>query len=111
MVSCISHDHHLVLILFPDVVFIVATLAILYIVRVKRKDRVCKECSSVEVEDVTHWLLRCPAWSSHRQPLLAFAQSHTENQEGTVYLLSCACRNYNILSIIMSMWHACFRKH
>ena len=77
---------------------------------VKREDRVCQECSSSEVEDVTHWLLRCPAWSSHRQPLLAFAQSHTEDQESTAYLLSHACRNYYILSI-MSMWYICFRKH
>ena len=37
---------------------------------VKREDRVCKECGSGEVEGVTHWLLRCPAWSSLRQPLL-----------------------------------------
>ena len=41
--------------------------------KVKREDRVCKECNSDEVEDVTHWLIRCPACSSHQQPLLAFA--------------------------------------
>ena len=73
---------------------------------VKREDRVCKECNSGEVEDVTHWFLRCSAWSSHRHPLLAFVQSPTKDEEGTAHLLSCACRNYNILSIIMSMWYA-----
>ena len=77
---------------------------------VKREDRVCKECNSSEVEDVTHWLPRCSAWSSHRQPLLAFVQSPTEDEEGTDHLQSCACRNYNNLCIIMSMWYACFGK-
>ena len=31
---------------------------------VKRKERICKECNSGEVEDVVHWLLRCPLWNS-----------------------------------------------
>ena len=69
----------------------------------KREDRACKEYNSGRLEDVTH--LRCSAWSSHRQPLLAFVQSPTEDEEGTAHLLACACRNYNILSIIMSMWY------
>ena len=47
----------------------------------KRENRVCKECSSGEVQDVTHRLLRCPAWSSYRQPLLTFAQFNTEEDE------------------------------
>ena len=67
-------------------------------------------CTSNEVEDVTHWLLRCPAWNSLRQPLLPEVRSHTEDAEGTAHLLSLACRNYNILSTIMSMWYARFGK-
>ena len=31
---------------------------------VRREDRVCKECNSGEVEDMGHWLLRCPAWTT-----------------------------------------------
>ena len=77
---------------------------------VKREDRLCKECTRNEVEDVTHWLLTCPAWNSHRQPLLPEVQSHTEDAEGTAHLLSLACRNYSILSTIMSMWYARFGK-
>ena len=77
---------------------------------VKREDRLCKECTSNEVEDVTHWLLRCPAWNSLRQPLLPEVRSHTEDAEGTAHLLSLACRNFNILSTIMSMWYARFGK-
>ena len=37
---------------------------------VKREERICKECNSGEVEDVIHWLLRCPTWNSQRQPLM-----------------------------------------
>ena len=77
---------------------------------VKRKDRVCKECNSGEVEDVTHWLLRCPAWSSHQQPLLTFA--HPNAEEEIRQLICClVCRNYNILACIMSMWDARFGSH
>ena len=49
---------------------------------VKREDRLCKKCTRNEVEDVSHWLLRCPAWNSLRQPLLPVFQSHTEDAEG-----------------------------
>ena len=80
---------------------------------VMREDRVCKECNSGEVEDVTHWLLRCSAWSSHHQPLLAFVQSPTEDEEGTAHLLSCACRNYNsvyyYVNVVCSLWQAIVR--
>ena len=37
---------------------------------VKREERICKECNSGEVEDVSHWLLRCPTWNSQRQSLM-----------------------------------------
>ena len=77
---------------------------------VKREGRLCKECTRNEVKDVTHWLLRCPAWNSHRQPLLPEVQSPTEDAEGTAHLLFLAYRNYNILSTILSMWYARFGK-
>ena len=38
----------------------------------------CKECGSGEVEDVEHWLLRCAAWKTIREPLLAIAHEHQE---------------------------------
>ena len=78
---------------------------------VKREDGVCKECNSDEVEDVTHWLLRCPAWSSHQQPLLSFAQPSTEEEEQTAHLLAHACRNHKLLACVMSMWDARFGRH
>ena len=63
---------------------------------VAREERVCKECESGEVEDVEHWLLRCEAWKSHREPLLALMYEHQEADDGNLaaFLLSFACRNY-----------------
>ena len=43
-----------------------------------REERVCKECESSEIEDAEHWLLRCEAWKSHREPLLVLMQEHQE---------------------------------
>ena len=53
----------------------------------KRENRVCKECNSGahEVEDVTHWLLKCPAWTrgaidSHYWHLPSPAQKMKDRQ-------------------------------
>ena len=35
-----------------------------------REERMCRECQSGKVEDVTHWLLECDAWRMECQPLL-----------------------------------------
>ena len=81
---------------------------------VKREERVCKECDSGEVEDVVHWLLQCSAWDHLRQPLLAAMDEVMEDfsvqneKEKAALILSLACRNYRILSIINSMWSARF---
>ena len=75
----------------------------------KREERVCKECDSGEVEDVCHWLLQCSAWNSLRQPLLEAMDNEGEDDgDRTALILSHACRNYHILSIINSMWSARF---
>jgi len=75
----------------------------------KREERVCKECDSGEVEDVCHWLLQCSAWNSLRQPLLeAMDNEGEEDGDRTALILSHACINYRILSIITSMWSARF---
>ena len=75
-----------------------------------REERVCKECESGEIEDAEHRLLRCEAWKSHREPLLALMQEHQEADDDNLaaFLLSFACRNYTALSIISNMWHARF---
>ena len=77
---------------------------------VAREERVCKECESGKIEDAEHWLLRCEAWKSHREPLLALMQEHQEADDDNLpaFLLFFACRNYKALSIISNMWHARF---
>ena len=56
-----------------------------------REERVCKECESGEVEDVEHWILRCVAWKTLREPLLWRAQEHQEGDHDklAIFLLSC----------------------
>ena len=78
---------------------------------VTRQERVCKECDSGEVEDVDHWLMRCEAWKSQRGLLEAWMRRHSDKgstQDPTASLLSAACHNYELLSIIVGMWHARF---
>ena len=73
----------------------------------KREERVCKECDSGEVEDVlSHCLLQCSAWDHLRQPLLEATEGSREDfpaksvGERAALVLSLACINYRILSII-----------
>ena len=75
---------------------------------VRQKLMLCKECDSGEVADV--WLLRCSAWNHLKQTLLEAMDdvgedfSTRDNGDRTALILSHACRNYHILSIINSMW-------
>ena len=78
---------------------------------VDREERVCKDCQCQEVEDVCHWLIRCPAWDLFRQPLMTEVnccdrfkeQSHSEQ---TAIILSLSCTNPSILKHLSSMWYA-----
>ena len=80
----------------------------------KREERVCKECDSGEVEDVFHWLLQCSAWDHLRQLLLEAMEGSKKDfpaksiGERAALVLSLACKNYRVLSIISSMWTARF---
>ena len=77
----------------------------------KREGQMCKECDSGEVEDVCHWLLQCSAWNHLRQSLLDdVGEDFSTRDDGdrTALILSHACRNYHILSIINSVWSARF---
>ena len=38
---------------------------------IARDERICKECESGEVEYVSHWLMKCPAWDLLQEPLTA----------------------------------------
>ena len=56
-----------------------------------------------------HWLLQCSAWDDLRKPLLAEMHAASEdfagqkNKDKAALILSIACRNYRILSIINSV--------
>ena len=75
----------------------------------KREGRVCKECDSGEVEDVVHWLIRCPAWIGYREALLKRCHDHSSISDDTTARLLClACHSHRIAVDIHTMWKACF---
>ena len=78
-----------------------------------KEETVCKECNSGEVEDVCHWMLRCPAWDTLRWPLMeevsqcdGFRGGCLERQ--TAFVLSIACTKYSIFNYLGAMWCARF---
>ena len=77
---------------------------------VRREDRMCKECNSGEVEDVVHWLVRCPAWSRLRESLRSHCTiRHGQNEEEEAANILCqACVNHNITRGVRAMYEARF---
>ena len=75
---------------------------------VKREERICKECNSGEVEDVIHWLLRCPTWNSQRQPLMKMIQRSQDDVITTARILTQACHNHQLIAQLSIMWKARF---
>ena len=75
---------------------------------VKREDRTCKECNSGEVEDVEHWLMRCPAWNNQRESLLKLIQPDRDDTRTTARILSQACHNHQLVDLLSVMWKARF---
>ena len=80
---------------------------------VDREERVCKDCQCQEVEDVCHWLIRCPAWDHLRQPLMTEVNrcdrfKELSHSEQTAIILSLSCPNSSILKHLSSMWCARF---
>ena len=65
---------------------------------VKREKRTYKECNSGEVENVIHWLLRCPAWNSQRQPLMKMIQPSHDDAITTARILTQACHNHQLIA-------------
>ena len=70
---------------------------------VKRKERICKECNSGEVEDECHWLERCEAWyGPEHQALLQSVENGAQemmDEHKTATILSGACSNYRTYPI------------
>ena len=74
---------------------------------VKRKERTCKECNSGEVEDVIHWLLRCPTWNSQRQPLMKMIQLSQDDACVCVCMYVLACMHVCVCVHVCACMHAC----
>ena len=77
----------------------------------KRRERVCKECDSGEVEDVVHWIwvIRCPAWTGHREALLKQYHDHSsdsDEEDTPTRNLCLACHNHKTAVVI----HTCGRR-
>ena len=75
---------------------------------VKREERTCKECNSSEVEDVSHWLLRCLTWNSQRQSLMKMIQPSQDDAITTARILTQACHNHQLIAQLPIMWKARF---
>ena len=69
--------------------------------QIPRELRVCRECSSGDIEDLNHWLLHCSAWQTSRFPLMKkmmeqYIDFPTLNDEAKVALiLTAACLRYH----------------
>ena len=73
-----------------------------------QEERTCKECNSSEVEDVIHWLLRCPTWNSQRQSLMKMIQPSQYDAITTARILTQACHNHQLIAQLSIMWKARF---
>ena len=80
-----------------------------------REERMCRECQSGKVEDVSHWLLECDAWCTERQPLLRCMKDFITDfdnlcdDDKLVWVLDKGCRHLSVLKVIMKMWTARFQ--
>ena len=80
-----------------------------------REERMCRECQSGKVEDVSHWLLECDAWCTERQPLLRCMRDFITDfdnlcdDDKLVWVLDKGCRHLSVLKVIMKMWTARFQ--
>ena len=67
------------------------------------------------MKDVTHWLLRCEAWNEERIGLIQALREDTrfwglDDDIKAASILSDACLNHHICTLISRMWHARFSK-
>ena len=78
--------------------------------QIPRELRVCRECSSGDIEDVKHWLLQCSAWQTSRLPLMkkmmeCYIDFPALNNEAKVaFILTTACQSQAIMKKIYNMW-------
>ena len=74
------------------------------------KDRLCKQCSQMQIEDEKHALLECPAYAVHRDTLFTalydIAPTLSDLTKDTIFSLLMQCRDYEITNLFVQMLHA-----
>ena len=74
-----------------------------------REERTCQSCSSSEIEDAEHWLIRCSVMNHWRQPVFNLLQMHVNNfseltdENKLGVLLHMSCRNPIITKMIVML--------
>ena len=64
---------------------------------IKREERKCTDCDSGEVEDVTHFLMRCNTWNGEREELIEKMKKvvtgfvEVEEERNVAWILDLAC--------------------
>ena len=76
----------------------------------RREDRKCAECSSGEVEDVKHFVMRCEAWDREREELMEKMKSlvagfdEEEEERRLALILDMACTKGSIERCVEKLW-------
>ena len=75
---------------------------------VSREGRVCRNCTSEEVENVEHWLLRCTGMAEEREKLIMTMREKVQWQsmdgERVAAVLIYACRDDGVGRGVEKMW-------
>ena len=73
-------------------------------------ERVCKQCTSAEVEDETHFVLHCEALSEERRKLLNMVDEWQCGGERNrlMLILERACNNDRMGRELEKMWRSRF---
>ena len=78
---------------------------------IPQEERLCRECErNKEVEDCSHWLLRCLRWEFERWHLLTRVEERFPNFAAlpddiqSTAITDVACKDRGIVQLIYSMW-------
>jgi hypothetical protein len=81
---------------------------------VPRENRICKQCQLSEIEDVTHWLLRCESQADSTallvQKMMISVPDFTSlsDKAQAALILDQACQSTSIRKILCRMWNIRF---
>ena len=82
---------------------------------IKREERKCTDCDSGEVEDVTHFLMRCNAWNGEREELMEKLKKvcsagfdEVEEERNVAWIVDLTCRNESNARGVQKSWREKF---